>query len=106
KINRLGQIGVQLDGHLLEVENDVRGILNDAGNRRKLVQNAFDFHGRDRRALDRAEQRAAQRVTDGSATSALKRLRGETPVLFGQRFEIRREVLRLLNTFPHLVPSV
>src|SRR5437763_13116279 len=102
EINRLGQVGVQLDGHLLEVEDDVRGILDDAGDRREFVQNAFDLHGGDRRALNRTEQRTAQSVTDGGAPTALKRLRGEAPVLLGQRLEIRREVLRLLKTFPHL----
>ena len=69
------------------------------------MQHTFDLHGGDSGALNRAEQRAAQSVTDGGAPTALKRLRGEAPVLFSQRLEIRREVLRLLKTFPHLVPS-
>src|SRR5690349_12443309 len=102
EIDRLGQIGVQLDGHLLEIEDDVRGVLDHAGNRREFVQDAFDLHGGDGRALDGTEQRTAQSVTDGGAPSALKRLRGEAPVLLGKGLEIRREVLRLLKTFPHL----
>src|SRR5262249_7668178 len=105
EIDGLRQVVVQLDGHLLQVEDDVRGILDHAGDRRELVQYAFDFHGRDGRTLDRAEQRAAQRIAYRGAPTALKRLGRKTAVPFGQRFELRRETLRFLKSLPHRVPS-
>ena len=87
EIDRLGQIGVELDGHLLEIEDDVRGVFDYAGNRRKFVQDAFDFYGGDGCAFDRAQQRSTEGVSYRGAPAALKRLRGETAVLFGQRFQ-------------------
>src|ERR1700731_397970 len=104
-VNRLRQVGVELDGHLLQVEDDVRGILDHTRDRRKFVQHAFDLHGGDGRALDRAEQRATQRVSYGRTPAALKRLRGKPSVLLGQRFQLGRKTLWLLKTLPHRVPS-
>src|SRR5216684_669344 len=104
-VNGLGQVGVELDGHLLEVEDDVGGILDHAGDRRKFVQHAFDLHGGDGRAFNGTEQRATQRVSNGRAPAALKRLRGKPPVLFGERFQLGCKTLRLLKTLPHRVPS-
>src|SRR5277367_2400674 len=54
EIDALGQVGVELDGDLLEIEDDVRGVFDYAGNRRKFVQDAFDFYGGDGCAFDRA----------------------------------------------------
>src|SRR5258708_4166233 len=45
--NRLRQVGVELDGHLFQVEDNVRGILDHAGDRREFVQDSFDLHGGD-----------------------------------------------------------
>src|SRR6266849_4116410 len=104
-VNGLGQVGVELDGHLLQVEDDVGGILDHAGDRRKFVQHAFDLHGGDGRAFDGAEQRATQRISYGRAPAALKRLRGKPPVLLGERFQLGCKTLRLLKTLPHRVPS-
>src|SRR6267154_4127754 len=104
-VNRLRQVGVELDGHLLQVEDDVRGILDHARDRRKFVQHAFDLHGGDGRAFNRTEQRATQRISHGRAPAALKRLRGKPPVLLGERFQLGRKTLRLLKTLPHRVPS-
>ena len=101
-VNRLRQIGVELERNLLQVEDDVCGVLHHAGNRRELVQHALDLHGGDGRALDRAEQRAAQSVAHRGAPAALERLRVEFPELIGQRLEIGRQTLRFLKTFPHL----
>src|SRR5882672_8645662 len=104
-VNRLRQVGVELDGHLLQVEDDVRGILDHAGDRRKFVQHAFDLHGGDGRAFDRAEQRATQRVSYGRTPAALKRLCGKPPVLLSERFQLGRKTLWFLKTLPHRVPS-
>src|SRR6267154_4312711 len=104
-VNRLGQVGVELDRHLLQVEDDVRGILDHAGDRRKFVQHTFDLYGGDGRAFNRTEQRATQRVSYRRAPAALKRLRGKPPVLLGGRRQLGRQTLRLLKTLPHRVPS-
>ncbi len=101
-VNRFRQIGVELDRHLLEVEDDVGGVLDHTGDRREFVQHTFDFYRSDGCSFDRTEQRAAQRVSHGGAPAAFKGLSGETGVLFGQRFEFRREALRLLKTLPHI----
>src|SRR5882762_9829063 len=104
-VNRLRQIGVQLDRDLLNVEDNVRGIFDHTGNRRKFVQYSFDFYRGDRCAFNRAKQRAPQRVPYRGAPAALKGLRGETPVLFGQRLQLGCQTLWLLKTLPHRVPS-
>src|ERR1700674_1922094 len=104
-VNPLRQVGVELDGHLLQVEDDVRGILDHAGDRRKFVQHAFDLHGGDSRAFDRTEQRATQRVSYGRTPASLKRLRGKPPVLLSERFQLGRKTLWFLKTLPHRVPS-
>src|SRR5260370_8371851 len=104
-VNRLRQVSVELDRHLLQVEDDVRRMLDHAGDRRKFVQHAFDLHGSDGSALNGTEQRATQRVSYRRAPAALKRLRGKPPVLLGERFQLGRKTLRLLKTLPHRVPS-
>src|SRR5262249_5331582 len=101
EINGLRQIGVELDRNLLQVEDDVGGVFDHAGDRREFVQNAFDFDGSNGRALNGAKERTTQRIAHGGAPTALKRLRGETRVLFGQRFQLGRETLRFLKAFPH-----
>src|SRR5579859_3683405 len=83
-VNRFRQIGVELDRHLLEVEDDVGGVLDHAGDRRKFVQYASDFYRSDGCSFDGAEQRAAQRVSYRGAPTAFKGLRGETRVLFSE----------------------
>src|SRR2546430_2254091 len=90
-VNRLRQVSVELDGHLLQVEDDVRGILDHTGDRRKFVQHAFDLDGGDGRAFDRAEQRATQRISYGRTPAAFKTLRGKPPVLLGERFPLGRK---------------
>ena len=44
------------------------------GNGAEFVRHAFDAHGRDGGAFDRAQQHAAQTGADGGAESALERL--------------------------------
>src|SRR5258707_4263857 len=105
QVNGLRQIVVQLDGHLLQVQDDVGRILNHTGDRRELVQHALDFHRGDSRALDGAEERATQCVSNRGAPTALKRLGRKTAIPFGQRFELRRETFRFLKSLPHRVPS-
>ena len=77
------------------------------GNRAELVVNAFDADGGDGGAFDRAQQDAAQRVADGGAETALKRLGGEHAIPLGERLGIGDQPLGFLESFEHrslLVP--
>ena len=65
--------------HLLQVQNDVGGILDDARNRAEFVGNAFDTHGRNAGSLDGAEQHTTQPHADGGSESALEGLCGGQP---------------------------
>ena len=100
QINRLGRIAVQAEGNLLQVEDDVGRILHHSGDRLELVQHAFDLDRGNRGALDGGQQHAAQRVADGGAETAFKRLRPEVTVLVGQRFGVSRKPFRFLKAFP------
>ncbi len=100
QVERLRAVAVELERNLLQVEDDVGRILDDAGDRLELVQHALDLDGGDGRALDGREQRAAQRVADRGAEAALKRLRGELAVLVGQCFGVDGETLGFLKTSP------
>ena len=71
---------VQLDAHLLQVEDDVGDVLAHTRQRRELVQDALDAHRGDRRALQRRQQDPPQRVADGGAEAALERLADELAV--------------------------
>ena len=51
--DRVGLVVLDLEQRLLEVEDDVGHVLDDAGERRELVQRAFDRDVRDRGALER-----------------------------------------------------
>jgi hypothetical protein len=50
--DRLRLIRVNLERDLLEVQDDVRRVLDHALNRRELVEHAFDLDRRHGRALD------------------------------------------------------
>src|SRR5688572_25743140 len=91
---------MHLEWNLLEVEDDVGGVLDDARNRRELVEHAIDLHGSDRGALDRGKQHSAQCVTDSRAEAALERLRVESPEPIGQGLSLEIEPLRTLKAFP------
>ena len=73
------------------------------GNRRELVEHAVDLDRGDRRALDRGEQHAAQRVADRRAEAALERLRVEPAEPVGERLALELEPLGPLKTFPEHV---
>ena len=96
-------VDVQLQRNLLQVEDDVGRVLDHARNRRELVQHAVDLDGGDRRAFDRGEQHAPQRVADGRAEAALERLRVEPAEPVGERLAFELEPLGSLKTFPQHV---
>ena len=70
----LGAFALHLDGDVLDVEHDVGDVLAHAGDRRELVQHAVDLHRLHRRALQRRQQHAAQRIAERHAEAALERL--------------------------------
>src|SRR6185437_7854415 len=100
QVNGLRSLAVQLEGHLLKVEDDVSGIFHHAGNGLELVQHTFDFDRRNRRALDGRQQHAPQGVADGGAEAPLKRLRPEHSVFVGEAFGVNRQPFWFLKTFP------
>ena len=97
---RLGVIDVQLEGNLLQVEDDVGRILDHAGDRRELMEHALDLHRRNRGAFDRRQQHAPQRVADRRAKAALEGLRVESAESIGERLTLEFEPLGSLKTFP------
>src|SRR5262249_57651224 len=64
------------------------------------VEQAVDLHRRDRRAFNRREQHAPQRIADRRAETALERLRVEPAEPVRQRFTLELEALGSLKTFP------
>ena len=80
QINRFRRVARKLERNLLQVQDDVGRVFDDAGDRLELVQHAFDLHGGYGRAFDRAQQHAPQRVADGGAEAALKGLGPEHAV--------------------------
>jgi hypothetical protein len=71
---------LDFEQRLLEVEDDVGDIFDNAGERGELVQRAFDRDVRDRCALERAEENAAQCNAERRAEAALERLTRELAV--------------------------
>ena len=71
----LGAAVLQLaaEAHLLEVEDDLGDVLNDAFDRAELVFDAIDAETGDGEALQAAQQDAAQAVADGNAVTGLQR---------------------------------
>ena len=100
QVQRLRVVDVAGQRNLLQVEDDVGRVLDDARNRRELVQHAVDLHRGDRGAFNRRQQHAAQRVADGRAEAALERLRVEPAESIGERLALELETLGTLKTFP------
>jgi hypothetical protein len=87
---RLRLVAVKLERHLLQIKDDVGGVLHDPLNRREFVFDALDLDRRNCRAFDRRKQCAPQRVTDRGAKAALERLGREAAVTLGQCFAVSR----------------
>ena len=100
QVERLGAFARELEGNLLEVENDVGRVFDHAGDGLELVQHALNADGGDGSAFNGAEQRAAQGVADGGAEAPLKRLGAELSVGVGKRLGIDRKALRFLESSP------
>ena len=106
QIQRLGTFARELEWNLLEIQDDVGRVFDDAGDRLELVQHAFNANRGNCRALNGAQQRTAQGVADGCAKSPLKGLRAELAKCFGQRLGIDCQALRFLKSSPkHMLIS-
>src|SRR2546423_2282853 len=99
--NGFDALAHDLERDLLQVEDDVGSVFNDAGDGAELVFRALDFDGRNGRAFDGAEQNAAQAVADGGAESALERLRRELTETVGQGVRIGHQAFWFLEAFKH-----
>ena len=75
------------------------------GNRRELVQNAFDLYCSDGGAFDRGQQNTPQRIADSRAETAFERLCGKLRVTIRWYASlVDNESFRFLKTFPkHLL---
>ena len=88
--DRIGLVVLDLEQGLLEVEDDVRHVLDDAREGGELVQRAFDRDVRDRGALERRQQDAAERDAERRAEATLERLAGELAVGVAALFDLKR----------------
>ena len=84
-----GTFAHHLERHLLEIKDDVGCVFHDARDRAEFVRDAFDAHGRNRRAFDGAEQHAAQAGADSGSESTLERLGRELSEALGKRLRVR-----------------
>ena len=100
QVDGLGRIAVETKRNLLQVEDDVGGILYHSRNRLEFVQYAFNLHRRDGGSLDGRQQHATQRIADGCTETTFERLRPEVTVLVSERFGIGSQPFRFLKTFP------
>ncbi len=100
QVQRLRPLAVQLEGNLLQIEDDVRRVLNDTRDGLELVQHAFDANGGDGSAFDRRKQGATKRIADGRTEAALKRLRRELTVLVREGFGFNGKTLGFLEASP------
>jgi hypothetical protein len=91
---------IQLDAHLLQVEDDIGDVLGHARQGGELVQHAVDTDGDDGCALERRQQHAPERVADGRAVSALERLAEELPERGREALRVGLEPLRLDQLAP------
>jgi hypothetical protein len=100
QIQGLGTVAGELEGNLLEVEDDVGGVFDHSGDGLELVQHALDANRGYRCALDGAEQRAAQCIANGGAKAPLKWLGAELSVSVAKRLGVDRKALRFLESSP------
>ena len=70
----LRALATHLEGDFLDVEHEVGDVLAHARKRGEFVQHAVDLDRGHGRALQRRQQHATQRIAQGQAVAALKRL--------------------------------
>ena len=90
-----------LERYLLQVQDDVGSVFDDARNGAEFVIHAFDADGGDGGAFDARKEHAAERVADSGAETALERLGGELPVAFRQRLSVGDQTFGFLKALEH-----
>src|SRR6266702_1829281 len=100
KVESLWAVACELEGNLLEVEDDVGCVLNDSADGLELVQHALDTDGGDCRALDRGEQGTAKGIADRGTEAALKWLSGKFSIFFCECFGVDGKTLGFLKASP------
>ena len=75
--------GVGLEFDFLQIQDDVRHILDDAVDGGELVHGAVDFDRGDGGSFQRGQQHAAKGVADGVSVTGFKRFRDELGVGIG-----------------------
>src|SRR5665213_1150716 len=91
------------EANLCEVQNDIRHVLENIGERAELMQNTFKFYGRNRRTHHRAQKHATKRVTQGNAKTALQRTHMEFAVTRSQSLFFDLKTLRFNEFAPEFV---
>ena len=99
----LDAVAHDLEGNLLQVEDDIGGVFDHARDRAEFVLHAFDPHRRDGRAFNRAQQHAAQAVADGGAEPALKRLGRKHAIPFRKGLGIGDQTFGFLKALKHRI---
>ena len=79
----LGTFGVHTQRQLLDVQDDVDHVFAHAFQRRELMDHAVDLDGGDRRALQRGQQNATQRVAERHAEATLEGLGHQARLALG-----------------------
>src|SRR5580658_4416966 len=88
QIDGFGRVAAELEGNLLQVQDDVGGVLDHSGDRLEFVQYAFDLYRGDCCAFDRGKQHTPEGVADGRAESAFEWLGPEDAVFIGEGLSI------------------
>ncbi len=88
--DRVGLVSLDPEERLLQVEDDVGDVLDDARQRGELVQRALDRDVGDRRALERRQEHAAKRHAEGRAEATLERLAGKLSVGLAALLDLQR----------------
>ena len=109
--NFAGFVGNQTDGfdafadhlerNLLQVQDDVGGVFDNARDGAEFVIHAFDADRGDGGAFDARKQHAAQRIADGGTETALERLGGELPVTLRQGLGVSDQTFGFLKALEH-----
>jgi hypothetical protein len=71
--DRLRTLGVELQPHLFEIQDDFCYIFFNSGDRRKFVQHLVDSKGRNRRPLQGRKEDAAKGVPNRDSKASFKR---------------------------------
>src|SRR5580658_1232243 len=99
--HRLHTFADHFERDLLQVEDDVGGVFDDARNGAEFVIHAFDADRGDGRAFDARKEHAAKRVAYGGAETALERLGGELPKTLRQGLGISDQTFGFLKSLEH-----